>query len=156
MAESLPRFEAVKTKSQYYWQGERLFQWAANDDFHCWIILYPKGNDECFTVEVGWSRLSRAPELSMRPSAEDPDAALSSNPQEYVCRLGQLMEESDRWWRVDRFDLARAGTRIPAAEARERVTPAVESSIRALREYAMPFFDQAIERCSRKEPEGAG
>jgi hypothetical protein len=57
--------------------GERAYRWIVTDSQHLWVVLVPDQQREAFTIELGWSRLGRFPQLTMRPSLVAPaDAAI--------------------------------------------------------------------------------
>lgn len=67
MRARLPEFEPLSTASKYLFPGERVDHRRPLDSVLCIVILVPsrKDTDE-FTVEIGWSKRGRFPELGMR------------------------------------------------------------------------------------------
>jgi hypothetical protein len=58
-----PQFQLSKIKSKYLF-GEPVFRWIVNDKIHVFFIVVPnEKKDDEFTLEIGWSKLSRFPEL---------------------------------------------------------------------------------------------
>jgi len=156
IAERLPRFEPWRGKSPTLFSGERVWRWVPLEPLHCFVLLVtsPKGYNE-FTVELGWSRLARFPELSMRPSPERPGRGEAERErEEYICRLPELAWGEDRWWRVGEeraspveADAAAEGAR-PEAIAADLLAQAI-SQTRALsadeaRRVAAPLVAEAI------------
>ncbi len=117
------------------------------------MVLQPnlKGY-ESFTVEIGWSKLGRFPELGMRPSMQPPSADHAEFAQpEYVCRLGKDLLGADYWWEVEPFErgltpeqclaiLQKRLDPIPADQAASRVKPHVVDAIRCLETLGLPYL----------------
>ena len=97
----LPRIEGfvqMKDPSQYTWPGESVY--VCRDDF-LWLVIIvspdPKGRD-AFTVEVGWSKLTRFPELGMRPSGFASQSLNEWRNDEFVCRLNSISVTLPEFW----------------------------------------------------------
>lgn len=119
------------------------------DGIALWCIVVPHQSFESFTLEVGWSRLARFPELGMRPSATPPAESLSRD--EYVVRVGELARGSDRWWEVVPFraptsveEIAASLEPVSAEDARARVEPQLHDALQALREHGEPYLERAV------------
>ncbi len=151
----LPQFLPIKVSSIYLFPGERAFRWIPAEPIHLWILLCPhqKGR-EAFTVEIGWSRLGRFPELSMRPSLEVPSARrVEFAMDEYVCRLGMLVSGGDYWWQLEDSELPDSqetyraylqSKTIPVTpqDAIQVVRPQVQDAVDKLRLYAIPYLEE--------------
>ncbi|MGB6065367.1 MAG: hypothetical protein WBG50_11195 [Desulfomonilaceae bacterium] len=153
----LPQFLPVKISSLNIFPGERGFRWVPAEPTHFWIILCPdqKGH-EAFTVELGWSRLGRFPELGMRPSSNAPSENRDEFAlEEYVCRLGMLMTGGDLWWHLENplehlasqetymAYLQQKVSPISQEEATRIVRPRAEDAVEKLRLYAVPYLEEA-------------
>jgi len=151
----LPQFLPVKVSSKYIFPGERAFRWIPVEPVHLWILLVPhhKGGEE-FTVEIGWSKLGRFPELSMRPSLPGPSERRDEFAlDEYVCRLGMLISGRDYWWEVEHFEfpdseeawmayLQSKVNPLSTQEAIQIVRPRVQDAVEKLRLHAVPYFEE--------------
>lgn len=151
MPDVAPAFSpALKGPKPWACPGEAAYRWAVDARRLAWIIMVPslKGYNE-FTVELGWSRLGRYPELGMRPSHQRPSAARSEwTLEEYLCRLDALAPGAPEWWRPahggDPADLlaeARALTvPLTRAEAEDAAAPLVAEALAALRAHGVPYL----------------
>jgi len=146
MRELAPEFEEHREKTRYLWPGERAFSWSAPRGLG-FVVLSPdaKGDDK-FTVEVGWSRLRRFPQLPVRVG----DPRDTSGNEEFLCRLGQLVDGKDRWWTL-RGDLpltveelAEAMKPIASEQAAATVRPLVADAIALLRDHGLPFVREHL------------
>ncbi len=129
--------------------GERPFRWTISTTTHAWIVLVPDLKREGFTVEIGWSRLGRFPQLTARPSSARPhDAGPCA---EYLGRLGEVAGGSDRWWILEDLPLdANAEqmmahliamtTPIPPDVARARAAPLVGEAVAEIVRSGIPFL----------------
>ena len=155
MKSQLPGFVPVKVTSPYIGPGERAFRWVPAEPLHCWILLCPdqKGR-EAFTVEVGWSRLGRFPELSMRPSSAVPSPGRDELAlDEYVCRLGEIVAGGDFWWELESNEspdtqeaymayLQAKVTPVSPQEAKRIVQPHVQDALDKLRFHGVPYLEE--------------
>lgn len=121
-------FAQVKIKSMYIWPGETVWrrEGAACSYF---LILSPeaKGQSNAVTVELGWSRLKRFPELSQRPSLSTPaQLQAAASRDEGTVRIGSLCDGS--------FDLLQVDE--PGLQA------VVDLLMEKLKVVGMPFLDQ--------------
>lgn len=155
MKRRLPQFVPVKVSSIYILPGERAFCWTPAEPVHLWILLCPDQKDrEAFTVELGWSKLGRFPELSMRPSFEAPSSGRDEfTLDEYVCRLGMLVSGLDYWWELESLDkldsqdaymayLQAKVSPVSPEEATRIVQPHVEDAVEKLCLYAVPYLKE--------------
>lgn len=130
--------------------GDRAFRWTAEGDLHGWIVLNPSPKDyDEFTVLIGWSRNGRYPELSAIPSFElpTPEHAEFAH-EEYLTRLPFLWTRSDRWWVVQRpqvaatvDDLIRSIRPISADDARRAVERHVDDALEKIAAYGVPYLE---------------
>jgi hypothetical protein len=129
MKESLPTFKPFRAKSLYVWPGEVVWEDAETmGDTTLFIILSPepKGRDQ-FTVELGWSRLRRFPELIQRPSlAFQSEFERCYERDEATVRLSSLTDHHS--W-IDLYD--------------DNVNVAVATQVRNLLDHGIPFL-QAV------------
>jgi hypothetical protein len=135
-----PDFKEEKLKSKYLVPGDRVFVRKASSAVWLFVILIPHhAGGRKFSIEVGWSRLARFPESSVRPSPKAPEEAVSHLADEYVCRVGKLSGEGDKWWMLpgpfDDRDLLK--TKIE-----EVVREAVNDIVR----LGLPYLDQLVGR----------
>ena len=136
----LPDFKLIK--------HPRLFPgfltWAYMEEASPWftVTLFPSQKDDEFTIEIGWSRLSRFPETYISP----PPYNLAAD--EILLRLGYLTDGRDFWWRlVDEIDVLNANPmdlcyEPPIQDALDKVSPSVDDVIQKLRLLALPFFEK--------------
>lgn len=160
MKVKLPQFHPVKISSIYVWPGERAFRWIPVEPIHLWILLCPdqKGR-EAFTVEIGWSRLGRFPELGMRPSFELPSSRRDEfKVDEYVCRLGVQAAGDDYWWELESLEgldsqeaymayLRRQANPISPQEATGAVRAHVGDAMEKLLLHGVPYLDEFRRSC---------
>jgi hypothetical protein len=161
MKTRFPQFDATKVKSQYLFPGERAFCWNPREPIRCWVVLKPnlKGH-ESFTVEIGWSKRGRFPELGMRPSLHAPREGHSEFTQpEYFCRLGKDRLGDDYWWEVEPFEWNPTADRflaaiqkqlepIPTDQAVARVSPQVTDAIGCLATVGLPYLEDFVAHCA--------
>lgn len=150
MAAVIPDFAVTKPQSKFAFPGERYYCRSIGDKLRLWIALVPNPKAEEFTVEVGWSRLGRFPELPARPPAFVPTVErVEFSRDEYFTRLACLWSKDDYWWSIESFDFCdimgaisqRASPVTPEA-ARQKVAPMVEDAIAKLRVYGLPYLDE--------------
>jgi hypothetical protein len=156
MRARLPEFELLKTASKYLFPGERVYHRRPLDSVLCIVILVPsrKDTDE-FTVEIGWSKRGRFPELGMRPCGEPSGERAEFDHDEFVCRLPQLWTREDVWWpigataRLDLLDpedqvaaLLAMTTPISPDDAKAAVQAPVEDVMARISTHAVPYLDE--------------
>jgi hypothetical protein len=156
MAQHCPTYEPTKVTSDYIWPGERAFRKRFNGVGDLWIVLSPNHKFEQFSIDIGWSRFARFPELSMRPSSIAPLDAYGQN--EYFCRLGELVHGHDHWWTIEQFqapptieDLMTSLEKLSASVAMERVQPRVDDAIEALEKHGIPYLETAIQHFASRD-----
>ncbi len=108
----IPQFEEFKLKSYYLWPGERAFRWVPVDGLHCFIILSPnpKGLDE-FMIELAWSKRSRFPELSMRPTGIPTIDHVEFERDEFDVTLSSICPNPEISWSINKIDFLQAEER---------------------------------------------
>ena len=98
MTEALPSFAPFNEKNLYLWPSEKVWVDATTfTNATLYILFCPesKGRDQ-FTIELGWSKLRRFPELIQRPSlAFKADFENCYERQEVITRLPYLTEENE-------------------------------------------------------------
>jgi hypothetical protein len=129
-AKHFPEFEPVNVESPLLLRGDSVFCWKAVPSIFCFIIYVPHQKDKSrFTFEVGWSKKNRFPELNMRPCIDDPDQKHSEFiNEEYLCRIGALMNRDDCWWKYDASNINKI----------------VEDSLGSIREFALPYLREFV------------
>jgi hypothetical protein len=150
LGSACPLFEWVKKPSILAGvPGERAYRWIVAENEHAWVVLVPHQKREAFTIELGWSRESRFPQLTMRPSLAHPKNAGPGD--EYLCRLGELARGTDWWWTIEELplfatqdqimDYIVAQTKpISPETARSRVMPHVQEAIEEFQRFGLPFL----------------
>ena len=156
-----PEWTPVAAPKPWYWSGERVYV-QQRGPMWLVLVLQPNLKDyESFHIEVGWSRLGRVPELSMRPSFATPGTPEALACEEYVCRLSELVPaaatDRELWdgWVVEPFVTAESVEesvavmaarleKIGAAEARARVAPHLEDAFGALVAFGIPYLEEAV------------
>ena len=150
LAHASPEFEAVRKHEPLVGvPGERAFRRAVSPEVVQWLVVVPHQQAEAFFVEVGWSRLGRFPQLTMRPSFVRP--ADAGPVDEVLLRLRELAGENDMGWTIEAPPLG--GTRdemlaymvaqtAPLAPevARARVAPLVGEALRMWVDVGRPFL----------------
>ncbi len=123
------------------------------------IIVFPDMKREAFTLELGWSRKGRFPELPFRPSGSPTQTRTEFAQPEFVCRLANLLGLDDYWWLVqpvidplndDYVELLKASVEpISAEEAELVVKPHVEDAIQKLVEFGLPYLEEYLRANTR-------
>jgi len=146
-------WQPTKVKSRYLFAGERAFNKAAAGELVFWCVLVGHERFDKFTLEIGWSRKGRFPELTMRPSLKRPAEAHEMS--EYMVRLGQVSEGADVWWTVEEFqpprsveDLQQSLQPISAERARAVVEPVAQKALAMLETVGVPYL-QSIDETSK-------
>ncbi len=134
-----------REKSIYAMPGERAFRKDVGPGLALWCMVVPSQKMESFTVEIGWSRLERYPQLSVRPSPGSHEHAHGR--EECVVRLGEVAFGTDHWWEIepvliprDADDLMRMIAPVPAEVARSRVVPLIEEALALLERSGEPYL----------------
>ncbi|MES3022378.1 MAG: hypothetical protein V4857_12435 [Pseudomonadota bacterium] len=102
MKKAFPEYVAVKLKSIYVWPGESLWR-KDTEDCSYFIVLspHPKGEKDEMTVELGWSRRKRFPELMQRPSIVTKEGvSTAAERDEGSVRIGNLCANAFDWTQV--------------------------------------------------------
>jgi hypothetical protein len=140
-----------REKSIHAIRGEQAFRKDINQHLALWCILVPNQKLDSFTTEIGWSKLGRYPQLSVRPSPEPHDQA--DGREEYLVRLGDLAYGRDYWWEIAPFqvprdanDLMRMMQPISAELARSRVLPVVEDVLALLERNGEPYLERIAQQ----------
>jgi hypothetical protein len=139
-----PGFRSFRGKTDYLWPGQIPF-YAQTDNLWLFVVLYisPKSVDE-FTVEFGWSRLRRYPEvLSVRCPCITPTHA-EFDSDEYLNRLGVLWD-SDYWWLVGPDSL---GSK-PAPQL--DLNAALQDLEDKMRIFLLPYFSALMKHWNARE-----
>lgn len=165
LKEIAPEFKEWNFKDSLL-PGQRVYQWEVKDNIYCYIILLPspKGGNN-FTIELGWSKLGRFPELSCRPSTQFPSSTHDEfELPEYICRLGMLSEGNHDWWKIEEsgWDIVKRGgvfnelvahqmiieslKPLSAEEAEARVLPKLEAAMKMLADYGIPYLRKYAEQ----------
>jgi hypothetical protein len=109
---------------------------------------------EAFTVEIGWSKLGRFPELSMRPSFDTPSLRRNEfELDEYVCRLGMLVSGGDYRWELEGLEnpdsleaymvyLQRKVNPVSPQQAIRVVRPHVKDAMEKLLLHGIPYLEE--------------
>lgn len=110
MQELLPTFVPFKGKSKYFFGSEKVWEDVSSvPNANLYIVFTPefKGRNQ-FTIEVGWSKLRRFPQVSRRPSlAFEPDFQGCYERPEATTRLPYLAG-GDEWIDVNSDNLEAA------------------------------------------------
>lgn len=136
-------FHEQKEKSLYIAPGDRAFSHVVSDDVRLFIVIVPdrKGGNR-FTVELGWSKLRRFPHLSMRPSPDEPTSSGEEfKLDEYMCRLGQLENGGDKWWRLPET----TGSDIASPALASDLEAVVFRAVQDIRSHGLPYFARFVE-----------
>ena len=145
---SLARFEPASLAPGTLSAGERAFVSSSNGQTHSWVVLVPSAKDDEFTVEIGWSKCGRFPELSARPW---PIAPLPSpEVAECMCRIGLIAGIGDCWWHVDRFMRTAQGKEILSqlsgalqSDPATRLLVCARAAIGLVASHGVPFLAAA-------------
>lgn len=166
LKEIAPEFEEDKTGSTYVFPGETVFRWTISTAVSCFIILLPsrKGHNE-FTIEVGWSKRGRFPELFIRPSPELPNEEQKEFAlDEYILRMGDLSADmKDLWWKVGHEDdldilnldlmeyVSELKKPVPEEVAEDRIKPKLDEAMEMLKTFGLPYLKRFSEEALEKE-----
>lgn len=162
MQKRLGDWRPIPAPAPWYWPGERLYMLPAPGGLWLLILLEPDVKDhDAFSLSVGWSRLARAPQLSMRPAMEAPQSMQALARDEYLCPLPRLIPQRPHRdgrfadWLIDPRSSSNDPTEVLAAfverqhaldagQARLRLAPLVEDALNALVEWGLPYLEQAL------------
>jgi hypothetical protein len=142
-----PAFEGFKGKSMWLMSSEYAYvaRWS-----HIWMFLTiyanPKGL-QSFTIEFGWSKLLRYPEVvSSEFCDSEPNPKRFQEP-EYMDRIRVFLGEDTWWYLEDQNDLkAHFDKReISDVQANERVQRALRDIRPTLVSGILPFLREASE-----------
>ena len=153
MKRSLPDYVPVKISSIYFTPGDRAFEKKAGNGTSLWISLSINPKYESFNIEIGWSKLGRWPELSMRPSSIRPNGSSEFAKEEYITRLSFLWTIDDYWFEIEPFDpnldlegIIEKMKPIKGDKAMKQVTPLVEECFDKISKFAISYFEGYTER----------
>ena len=144
-----PQWRATKPPTQHSWPGERAYRYD-HSPVALWLslVLSPKGYNE-FTIECGWSRFGRYPELSYRPNiAVFTEAELDRHPEAFF-RLPGLDAQRREWWSIAGSDplsfetAARSCAVLSPQEADVLAEPLVSDALACIAS-AEPQFDAIL------------
>ncbi len=106
IGEELGHFDKFSEKSDYKNPGESVYYYPKEGSLHLFIILVPNLKDDAeFTIEIGWSKKKRFPELGMKPWPKSPTDDDIYELDEYVCRLSQF-DQNLMWFNANELDKA--------------------------------------------------
>jgi hypothetical protein len=89
-------FELVSAPDSHYRKCERVFLKQIDSLGSLCVIQNPHHSRfGLFTLEVGWSKLGRIPELKIRPQTFELQNPKLLDFEEYVCRLPGLVTDLD-------------------------------------------------------------
>lgn len=159
MSDRLPRFVASKSAKGFSIPGERAYAWSIDASTRARVLLVPsvKGYNQ-FTIEIGWSRLGRYPELTARPcfdvpSPGHPEFALT----EYVCRLSCLWSRIDPWFKhvspaaPDPLEDVNDSLRLLTKEEAEAACPPlVDDAMSKLLEHGLTYLEEFASHTRRE------
>lgn len=144
-------FKPFNGNSKYLFSGEKACYRELNPKLWQFVILSPNATGlESFTLELGWSRLARFPELGMRPSYF-PDDCIDYGVDELITRLPLLYGGSEFWLIEDYLDSPgyaqgnnlTQSEKISQAVAQERAFPLLNVALDMFEQYGLPFLDKA-------------
>ena len=160
MRNELPQFESLKRPSESPWSGSLVFRRIHSDSLWMFVEFYYKvRGPEAVYVELGWSRLSRYPEVVMRPSFISNE--MFSQDKDWV-RLKRLRTKtSDDCYVLDERQAAAPGPKdpiksanlstdafinsMPVSEATARIYPLIKCIMEDVQRYGIPFFEKLIQ-----------
>ncbi|MFP5391845.1 MAG: hypothetical protein ACLGI6_09910 [Gammaproteobacteria bacterium] len=127
MGKFFPEFRPVKIKSMYLGPGTSVWQKDSTDcSYFVMFCPEPKGQQDLVTVELGWSRLKRFPELMQIPSIAFPkDVPSAHKREEGIVRIGTLCDAEFGW--------------VPVKD--ETIASVVEFLIEKLQRIGIPFLN---------------
>jgi hypothetical protein len=105
---------------------------------------------ERFTVEMGWSTKGRFPEPEMRPSSSLKFDGSEFRHDEFICRLGEIINGEDEWWVIEKPDIQVAVLRsigeqkLSAEVAIEKVKPLVRNAVEKIERFGIPYLDEYL------------
>jgi hypothetical protein len=123
----LSGFSIYVDASEYLWPNEvAIVNSLSNIDL--FIIFSPHEQDSSrFTLDVGWSRLKRFPQVPARPCLDQPDIDRSEFVNdEYFTRVGLIAANRDRWWHVGKDGNYKEPLKAATDNIRDIVVPYFE------------------------------
>ena len=148
-------FSEFKGKSAYLLPGNSVFiKKPSGSNIWLVVILIPDEKREAFTLEIGWSALSRFPELAARPSGHPTSDRHEFHHQEFIFRLHDLYDRRDSDWKIqpdfdpftgDFLQFVKDSMKpISPEEAAMLVIPKVDDAIARLKQYGFPYLDEYV------------
>ncbi|MFZ6781313.1 hypothetical protein ACO0LD_31135 [Undibacterium sp. Ji83W] len=128
MQKELQAFSLFRGRSDYFFDTETVWEDSSTvAGVNLYVIFTPEfnGRDQ-FTIEMGWSRLQRFPQLVRRPSLSfASEFAHCSDAQEATARLPKIISlELDSWIEVNK----------------DNVEEVISMQFKNLMEHGMPFL----------------
>ena len=144
-------FELVPEPGAHFWPGERVYVSRKSEMFWSVLVMSPNPNGtDSFTLEIGWSRKGRLPQLAKRPSTCPPKNEIEAiQSDEYVTRLGYLcdVEWEFIWLQSKTMLMDEAGNQraIDSADSEPRrgIDPALDFVLAELSSKGIPFLTAA-------------
>lgn len=137
LCQRVPSFDVWAYPTPFLGKNEWAFSYDIDGQLYLFVVfsLHEKDKKE-FTIEIGWSKLGRFPQLEMRPCfGDEPNKQHDEfDFDEYLIRLSALWQGNDYWWRLPRIFVNH-----------ERIDEVVSSAIDSLETHAAPFFNVFLE-----------
>jgi len=148
-------FVRVTKPGMYYWRDEWVFENNQHPKITFVIILSPNPNgSDSFSVELGWSKKKRLPELSKRPSSINP-RTVEGDLEEYVTRLSYLKNPTSDFYYFNSAvdlcvedlisDLIKNSSPISGEQAQLIARPVLKILINDLEHIGLRYLDECCD-----------
>lgn len=148
-----PDFLPTTVNSPYFAPGDLAFARRLDNGSSLWINLSPnKSGYEKFTVELGWSKAGRWPQLTTYPSPVRPENTKEYELEEYITRLAFLWGNRDLWFEIEPFGLSKTRQELMANLKQQmepistdlailKVEPVIDECMEKLKQYGLPYLE---------------
>jgi hypothetical protein len=140
--EQLPQFE--EDNNFQIPAGCKLFSQKVRKDLWFFLELVISPKDDCFTIQIGWSKKGLFPTKIGTYQSEIEEIGVNDN---LIFRLSRLIDENlDYWW-----CLAKKRTleddfftfkETPIEIAKQNIPPAIDEVFEQINQYIIPYFDK--------------
>jgi hypothetical protein len=150
-----PTFVPFKTKSEYLFASNYPYILRTNEDIVLFLVLFldPKGRER-FTVEFGWSREGRFPEVHPIAPYQVGSKAECFEKREFLQTIGPSGGAEQWWWVEDEIEKSAYFRKyfsyppVSTKQAQATVDRVLLDVKRMLSEHALPFLREFVEHNS--------
>ncbi|HBR23418.1 MAG TPA: hypothetical protein DD782_02530 [Firmicutes bacterium] len=137
-----PEFEPVDFTSSV--RSELLFRINLSQTLSCFILFVISSKQDCFTIEVAWSKETEFPINNLPNKLENNSMRM---------RISSLLNNGDHWWWIDdtfSFENTKGFSlddwltlqNRPVEEVIHNIVPQVNNAFERIQEYVLPYFEK--------------